>query len=78
MTASFSEGWRLVIAVCGLAHRGPTCGFLLLCIKVASESSTLFNPFMPSELFYLNSLDRPISYVRCVWLVLLPCFVEFF
>ena len=27
------------------------------------------NPFMPNRLFYLNSLDRSISYIRGVWLV---------
>ena len=27
------------------------------------------NPFMPSGLFYHNSLDRSISYIRDVWLV---------
>ena len=27
------------------------------------------NPFMPSGLFYLNSLDRSISNIRDVWLV---------
>ena len=32
---------------------------------------------MPCGLFYLNSLDRFISYMRGVWVVLLlPCFVE--
>ena len=36
------------------------------------------NLFMPDGFFYLNSLDRSISYVREVWLVFLssPCFVE--
>ena len=29
----------------------------------------LFNPFMPSGLFYLDSLDRSISYIRGIWLV---------
>ena len=28
-----------------------------------------FNPYMPSGLFYLNSLDRFISYIGGVWLV---------
>ena len=28
-----------------------------------------FNPFMPSGRFYLNSLDRFISYIGGVWLV---------
>ena len=32
---------------------------------------SLFNPFMPSGLFYLYSLDRSIFYIRGVWLVLL-------
>ena len=33
--------------------------------------------FMPSGPFYLNSLDRPISYIRGVCLVLvLPCLTE--
>ena len=33
---------------------------------------------MPSGLFYLNTLDRSISYRRGVWIVLLlPCFIEF-
>ena len=38
----------------------------------------LFNPFMPSELFYLNSLDRFLSCLRGVWsfFLLLPCFIE--
>ena len=37
-----------------------------------------FNPFMPSGLFYHNSLDRSLSNIRGVWLVsLLSCFVEF-
>ena len=33
---------------------------------------------MPNRLFYLNSLDRPISYIRGDCLVLLPCFKETF
>ena len=37
-----------------------------------------FNPFMPSGLFYYNSLDRFISNRRSVWLVLMiTIFVEF-
>ena len=37
----------------------------------------LFNPFMPSGFFYLNSLNMFISYIRGVWLVLLlSCFIE--
>ena len=43
----------------------------------------LFNPFIPSGLFCLNSLDRSISDRRDVWLLLLlllllllPCFIE--
>ena len=32
---------------------------------------------MPSGLFYLNSLDRSISYIRGVWFLLLSYFVEF-
>ena len=32
---------------------------------------------MPNGLFYLNSLDKPISYIWGVWLVLLlSCYVE--
>ena len=31
--------------------------------------NTSTNPFMPSGLFYLTSLDRSISYIRDVWLV---------
>ena len=32
---------------------------------------------MPNELFYKHSLDRSISNIRGVWLVLiLPCFIE--
>ena len=27
-----------------------------------------FEPFKPSGLFYLNSLDRSISFIRGVWL----------
>ena len=34
------------------------------------------NPFMPSGLFYLNSLDQSISKRRCVWLVFI--FTMFF
>ena len=38
-----------------------------------------YNPCMPSGLFYLNSLDRSVSYIRGVWLVfLLPCFIEMY
>ena len=39
----------------------------------------MINPFMPNGLFYLNSEDMSISYIRGVWLVfllLLSCFVE--
>ena len=41
---------------------------------------TLISPFMPKRLFYLNSLDRSISYIRGVWLdfLLLPCLKENF
>ena len=36
----------------------------------------MVNPFMPSGLFYLSSLDRFISYIRVSGLLsLLPCFV---
>ena len=28
------------------------------------------NPFMPSGLFYVNTLNRSISYIRDVWLVI--------
>ena len=36
-----------------------------------------FNPFKPSGLFYLNSLDRSVFSIKGVWLVLLlSCFVE--
>ena len=31
---------------------------------------------MPTGIFYLNFLDRSISYIRSVWLVLLSYFVE--
>ena len=31
----------------------------------------MLNPFMPSGFFYFNSLDRFISYIRGVWLVLI-------
>ena len=31
----------------------------------------LFNPVMPSGLFYRNSLDRPISNIRGIWLVVI-------
>ena len=35
------------------------------------------NPFTPSGLFYLKSLDKSISYIRGVWLFLSsPCFIE--
>ena len=34
------------------------------------------NPFTPNELFYLNSLDRSISYLRGVWLVFIIIFEE--
>ena len=33
------------------------------------KNDTSTNPFMPSRLFYLTSLDRSISYIRDVWLV---------
>ena len=33
-------------------------------------------PFMPSGLFYLNSLDKSISYIRGVWTVFIIMFVE--
>ena len=36
----------------------------------------LVNPCMPSGIFYHNSLERSVSYINGVWLVLLlPCFV---
>ena len=36
-----------------------------------------FHPFKPSGLFYRNSLDRSISYIRGVWLfLLLSCSLE--
>ena len=39
--------------------------------------TTMFNLFMPSGFAYFNSLDKFISYVRGVWLVLLlSCFIE--
>ena len=37
----------------------------------------MFNPFMPSGIFYLNSLDQPISSLRAVWSILIiTCFIE--
>ena len=33
------------------------------------QSDAIINPFMLSELFYLKSLDKSISYLRGVWLV---------
>ena len=39
----------------------------------------LYLPFMPNGLFYINSLDRSIFYIRGVWLVfiiIMSCFVE--
>ena len=33
------------------------------------EKYSIINPFMPSELFYLTSLDRSISYV-IMWLLI--------
>ena len=33
------------------------------------------NPFMPSSLFYHNSLERLISYIRDVWLVFLSSYI---
>ena len=33
------------------------------------ERKKIFDPFIPSGLFYLNSLDRSISYIRGIWLV---------
>ena len=33
------------------------------------------NPFMPNGLFYLNSLDRSISYIRGLWLVFFIIFI---
>ena len=45
--------------------------------KSLSTMYSLFNPFMPCGLFYLKSLDRSISFIRDVWLVLSSsCFVE--
>ena len=42
--------------------------FLVMC---------LINPFMSSGLFYLNLLDRSITYIRSVWLGFnISCFVE--
>ena len=46
---------------------------------VVSESRLIFlkfNPFTPSGLFYLNTLDQSISRLRCVCqFLLLPCFI---
>ena len=43
---------------------------------IPSVPSSL-NPFMPSRFFYFNSLDKYISYIRIVWIVLpLSCFIE--
>ena len=46
--------------------------------RVASLESiyTHLNPFMPSGLFYLNSLDQSISSLRGVWSVFI--FVMFY
>ena len=52
---------------------------LNLCIlRIAYNNyiSCIVNPFMPNELFYLNSLDMSISYIRGVRFLLLSCFVE--
>ena len=36
---------------------------------LTNVSIVSFNPFMPSGLFYLKSLDRSISYIKSVWLL---------
>ena len=39
--------------------------------------ASVFNPFMPNGLSYIQSSDWSISNIRGVWLILLlPCFIE--
>ena len=47
--------------------------FIVLKGDKFEDRTEVLNPFMPSGLFYLKSLDRSISYVRGVWLVF--CFI---
>ena len=37
---------------------------------------SILNHFKPSGLFYLKSWDKSISYIRAVWFLLLPRFIE--
>ena len=41
------------------------------CAKKKKKKNAVLNPFMPSGVFYFNSLDRFISYIRGVWLVII-------
>ena len=50
---------------------------LLKMIEILPGVSNPLKPFMPSEIFYLNSLNRSISYIGVSgWLLLLSFFVE--
>ena len=55
------------------SSRAKECIFVVL----QKEEKVLFNPFMPNGFFYLNSLNRFISYIKVVWLVfIVTIFVE--
>ena len=43
---------------------------------IQEKKKSYFNPFMPSGLCYLNSLDRSFTKRRDVWLFLLLYFIE--
>ena len=47
--------------MCTTCNSGITLNTMLLTVQI--------NPFMPSGLFYLNSLNQSISHKRGVWLV---------
>ena len=50
---------------------------LVMLIQEYAGCVFAFNPFMPAGLFYLHSLDRSISSIRSIWLILLlPCCTE--
>ena len=52
---SVSDGRRLIINVCGRAHRGHDCGFLVFWLQIATE---------PFALFHLTVFDCDASQIK--------------
>ena len=68
----FLSSLQLVLVPCGGVKRRHALHYCVVYIlwSFVITFRVLFNPFMPSGLFYCNALDKSIFYKRVKWLVL--------